>query len=148
MSTVTSPALISRVTPRSPKKWKPPKSYPGKRSRHKAGANFNNVASTPPFQSPPKKEAYIPGENPKPLIERLSPSTYMVAQGAGRPPEPPVSPTKFSDRLMRSERLSSTLSPRKDMDMPVNTSVDPNKVVIEPLTNTADNVDAVCIFRF
>jgi hypothetical protein len=144
MSTLAaSPALTSRVTPRSPKKWKSPKSYPGptnRSSRHKAAsANFGNPPLSPPYRSPRKKGAYSPGANPKALIERLSPSTYTRSR---RAPEPPPSPTKLLDKLLQSKSLSAMLSSGKDVLM------EENHVKNHSAPSAANNVDAVCILCF
>lgn len=155
MSTMasSSPALISRVTPRSTTNWKsswkspkPPHPGPTKRSP-KASANFDNVPSTRPYRSPRNKRAYNPNANTKALIDRLSPSTHTRTEGARRTPDSPPLPTDLFNTLMQSETLPVILSSGKDM--PINTSGDMNHdLVKQPSTSAADSMNTVCILRF
>jgi hypothetical protein len=147
MSTIApSPALTSRVTPRSTKKsWKSPKSpYLGHAKRSpKASANFHNVPSTPPLRPRKNKGNYSTTPNPKALIDRLSPSTYTGTQGAT---EPPLSPTKWLDTLMQSEALTAMLSSGKDV--PDDASGDMNHDAVKQPSVSAGDMRTVCVLRF
>lgn len=147
MSTLSSsPALTSRVTPRSPKKWK----SPAKRSsKYKPSANFVNSPSSPQHWSPQKQGVVKPEANPRALIDRLSPSTFTGTQGARRRPKPlpsVLSPTGLLDKLMKSEVSSAMLSSETDVPMDASGS-EQNDVVMLTSTNTDDNKNIVCILR-
>jgi hypothetical protein len=146
MSTLSSsPALTSRVTPRSPKKWR----SPAKRSSNdKASANFVNSLSSPQHRSPQKQGVVKPEANPRALIDRLSPSTFTGTQGARRRPKPLPSvrsPTGLLDKLMKSEVLSAMLS--SEVNTPMDTSGSEQNDAMLTSTSTDDNRNIVCILR-
>lgn len=116
--------LTSRVTPRSPKKWKSPKSiHPGPTNRS-LGYKAHNF-STPPSASyhssgPIRKGTYSPRPSPKSLIERLNQPTSPTTRAAAGSEQSLLSSSGFSsasllDRLTQSEPSNAVIYQNPDV---------------------------------
>jgi len=117
-SSEVAPTLVSRITPRSsPKKWKSHKSYLGPTNRHKKSAQSPSACVL--RRSNGNKAAGTPEASPKSLIQRLSVSPLAEKGGPVVIPqsEPPESPTKLLERLMKSEALSAIFSTGNEVPM-------------------------------